>query len=1386
MSINLGSATAYLEVNSDKFIKGLDEAKYKAQGFSDKTSTAFSKMASAANTLGTAGSKLTRSVTLPIVGIGAAMVKTASDFEQGMANINAVSDMTGKEFETVRQKALELGRTTEWSATQAAGAFELLAKAGWSTEQMLAGVEGTMSLATAGEMDLEAATDLTVSAINQFGLAAEDAGFVADVLAQAANASAIDVADVGEAFKYVGPLAGSLGLSLEEVGGALAIMGQNGIKGSQAGTALNNVLSRMLKPTDEVAKVMEEYNLSLVNADGSMKSMYEIMDMLRSNLSGLTEEQLGQVSVTLAGQRGMAALNSIIGTSAEEYDRLTAAMKDTAGVAQEVAAKKLDSLQGKLKLLKSAVEGAAIAFGNVLVPMVTDLVQKLTLLFEWLGELNPQLQKMIVKIAMVVAAIGPLLLVMSALINSVITCTMAFKSIGSGITSGIKFISGFITVMRSATTVAEANAIATTVSGTAAQTAGMKMGAAATKVLAFAAAHKVATTAMLGVIGILAGLAIAFVKSGMSVDELGNKIIEFIGKAGEMASTIGTVIAGVAQAIVSQMPIILQTLSGVFTSIATTVGQMLPQIMASLMQLLPVLLPTIIQLITNLLLTVIQTITNNLPMIIQTITNIIVLIIQTVSTMLPQFILMVVNILTQIINAIVTNLPMIIQAIVSVINQLVTALVGMLPTLITGATQLFMGIVNSLSSILPVLIEGVLTLILAVISNLVQAIPSLIDAGIQLFMALIEAIPVIIDALIGALPEIITAIIDGLITAIPLLIEAAIQLFMAIVQAIPQIIGALVSALPQIISTIVKALINAAPSIFNAAKTALTSIVKAIPTILGAAFRGIVSVGKNIVKGLWKGISGLKDWVIRKVKGLGKSILNGLADALGISSPSKITTAYGKYLVEGLTKGMKNKAVREDAKKTAKTIGKELTTVMAEAMDVDAVKSSLEKINDALAKHKEKVIDTLKSNKKDYKSEIKALKTTIKEREKAGKSTSEQEKKLKKLEKAQKKNNKALTSAQKKYKATQEKINDYNKKITAQATKMETLSEKIDDAKDKLKTLQEQYDNYASNVQDTFNRLANVTGIEHFEEVVQRIYDADGNWREETVKQYKTAQDFVDQMKDKVRVAQEFQKQIQDLAAKGLNQTAIDQIIALGAEEGTDFAKALLDGLDSESVKSINDSYKAIDNIGASLGGELADKWYGAGVESAKGLLAGLESQYKDLEAYMKKLADALAGQVKKQLKISSPSKVMKALGINTVEGLEEGIDKESKNAVGSMADVIDKLMGAAGNGDLSSALGNTFRSLIDWVGLLDDSLSRTLDMLVDKLSLVSELAVDGGRGNFAIAGSSGKGVNGYGGQVTTNNEGGDTYVFNSPKQMSPEDQARAMRRERRKRELGF
>lgn len=392
MSYDLGTARGVIELEYNG--RGVQQASQDVGSLTDKNSQAGAGLNKMANVAGAAGLAIAAGL-----GVG---VNAAANFEQRMSAIAAVSGATGPQLDALRQKALDLGKDTSFSADESAIAMEELVKAGLSVDDVLNGAaDATVALAAAGEVDLPTAATIASNAMNQFGLKAGDMPGVADAIAGAANASAISVEDFGQSLSQVGAVANLTGTSFDDTATAIALMGNAGIKGSDAGTSLKTMLTRLNPSTEKASNLMQDLGIitkdgsnRFFDAQGNMKSLADVSGVLQGALKGQTKEQKLATLSTLFGSDAIRGASVLADQGAAGFNKMGKAMSKV--TAAEVAAKRMDNFKGSLEELKGSLETAGIVLGSILLPIIRKIVDGLTGLLNKFLELSPGMQKAVV------------------------------------------------------------------------------------------------------------------------------------------------------------------------------------------------------------------------------------------------------------------------------------------------------------------------------------------------------------------------------------------------------------------------------------------------------------------------------------------------------------------------------------------------------------------------------------------------------------------------------------------------------------------------------------------------------------------------------------------------------------------------------------------------------------------------------------------------------------------------------------------------------------------------------------------------------------------------------------------------------------------------------
>ncbi|MFA5379486.1 MAG: phage tail tape measure protein [Dehalococcoidia bacterium] len=373
------------------------------------------------------GKNLSMSVTAPILAIGTASVYVAAEFDDSMRQVQATSGATGAEFDALREQARQLGADTAFSATEAAEGMNYLAAAGFDANQVMAAMPGMLSLASAGSVELGEAASIASSILNGFGLEAEEAGRVADVLAKSAAATNAGVTDMGEAMSYVAPVAKSTGLSLEEVAAAVGVLSNAGIQGSMAGTTLRGAISSLLTPTDDAQEALDRLGVVVKDSSGNMLPLNEIIGQFEK--SGLNAAD----AMTIFGDRAGPGMLALVQKGQSGLIDLTTTLENSEGAATAMAETMESGPGGAFRTLEGSMEDLAITFGDTLIPAIMPFIDLLKDLANWLSSLDKNTLTIIVTVAAFAAAVGPVLIVLGMLISSIGTIITIIPVLGAAL-----------------------------------------------------------------------------------------------------------------------------------------------------------------------------------------------------------------------------------------------------------------------------------------------------------------------------------------------------------------------------------------------------------------------------------------------------------------------------------------------------------------------------------------------------------------------------------------------------------------------------------------------------------------------------------------------------------------------------------------------------------------------------------------------------------------------------------------------------------------------------------------------------------------------------------------------------------------------------------------
>lgn len=950
MSVNMGQAIGYLDLDTSKFKSGFKSALADLKTFQSQTATSKDKLAAFSSAATSTGRSLTKGLTVPIAGIGAAAVAVTAKFDAGMSKVQAISGATSGEMEKLRAKAKEMGAQTKFSATESAEAFNYMAMAGWKTNDMLDGIEGIMNLAAASGEDLATTSDIVTDALTAFGLSAEDSTHFADVLAAASSNANTNVSMMGETFKYVAPVAGALGFNVEDVSTAIGLMANSGIKGSQAGTALRNIFTRMVKPTKESAKVMEDLGISVTDSSGQMKDFDTIMGDLRKGFAGLSEAEKAQAASALAGQYGMSGLLAIVNSSDKDFNKLKDAIYNADGASQEMAETMMDNLPGAITLAKSALEGLGIRIGEVITPAVTKVVRVFTSFISWLSQASDGAVRFAVGMGIILASIGPVLLITGTLTRNVLTLIEAYNML-SKVMAG-KTVTGFIKAAA-----AKAKDAAMTVADTVANLryqASLQGGmgvisGAISKVLALAAAHKFAAGAALGIVGAVIGLIVYMKRTGTSVDELKDKVMNMFNNLVEqfpqIMETVTRVISSFVAAIPDMFDKIVQQVPQVMSMVvqaAAGIVQQIPSILASALTTIGTIITTGLSNLKTALPEIAKWWANDMPQLISVGSDMLVNIINGFAEALPELINTGSDIMVQMIDEFFAQAPKFIEAGMQIVLALVQGVIAAMPQLVSAMSKILtdnlgpilsqivnvmMAIANSIITNLPVILQALVTIITALVKAIADNAPTIIAAALKLMISLATGILQALPQIIVAAAKIAAALIQAILAIVGAMIGAGVKILQALWSGIQSWASTLTSKVKGVGKRIMRAIVsgignllsigrkwimglwNGIKSRFSKATSGVRSFARGLPRAVKGAIGSLFSAGSNFIQGLWNGMSSRIGSVISNLRSKLSTVAGLARKIFRLGSPSKLMFQYGVWFMEGLENGI-DKAYR--------------------------------------------------------------------------------------------------------------------------------------------------------------------------------------------------------------------------------------------------------------------------------------------------------------------------------------------------------------------------------------------------------------------------------------------------------------------------------------------
>ena len=360
-----------LAIKDTAYKQGLKDAEGNASSSTSKIGGAFKTVGKVAKTAMAAGSAAAVAFTKTSIDSG-------MNFDTAMSQVAATMGTTVDKIGNVEAKAEEMGRTTKYTATEAAEGMNILAQAGLSADEQISGIGTVLNLASAGAMSLEESASYTAGAVKGFGDSMGNASYYADLMAKGATLANTDVRGLGEAFSGSAATAKNYGQAADSVTLSLLRLAEQNVTGSEASTALNRAMADLYTPTDDASKALNQLGVSAYEANGEAKDFNDLVDELNGSLQGMTAEQKNNALATIFTTQGLQAFNKMTASSDATVQKFWKGIQDSSGSASQQAATQLDNLKGDITLLSSATEGLELGFYNTFSGTIRGAIKGIT------------------------------------------------------------------------------------------------------------------------------------------------------------------------------------------------------------------------------------------------------------------------------------------------------------------------------------------------------------------------------------------------------------------------------------------------------------------------------------------------------------------------------------------------------------------------------------------------------------------------------------------------------------------------------------------------------------------------------------------------------------------------------------------------------------------------------------------------------------------------------------------------------------------------------------------------------------------------------------------------------------------------------------------------
>ena len=700
-------------VETEQDLKNLETQANQSATAVQKIAATGEKLKNVGDNISSAGQKLLP-VTAGVTALGTASVTTAANFESSMSQVQATMGITKDAMSTVNGQSVntmdtlsklakKMGAETAFSASECAEALNYLALAGYDTQQMCDTLPTVLNLAAAGDIALADASDMVTDAMSALGMGVDEAETMVDQMAKTASTTNTSVAQLGEGILTIGATAKSINGGTAELNTALGILANNGIKGAEGGTHLRNIILSLQNPTDKAAAQMEALGISVYDSEGNMRSMNDILGDLNKSMDGMTSAEKSNIIGTIFNKTDLSSVNALLANTGETWDSLQKSITESGGAAQQMADTQLDNLQGQITILKSALEGLAISFGELLMPAIKQIVGWVQKFVDWLNGLSEGTKKTVVTIALLAAALGPVLIVIGKVISAVGT-----------IMTVVPKIAGVINTVKGAFAALNATMLANPI------------------VLIIAA---------------IAALVAAFIYLWNNCDGFRQFWIDLWENVKQVAITVWNAIKEFFSQVWDAIKTIFSTVFEVIKTLVTTYFNLYKTIIETVFNVIKTVITTIWEAIKG----VFTTVFNVIKTLVTTYFNIYKTIIQTVLTIIQTVITTVWNTIKTVITTVLNAIKTIFSTVWNAIKTIISAVVSGIKGLITGD---FTAVKNSITTIMNTIKSTITTIWNTIRSTISTVLGAIKGAVTSVFNGIVNAVK-------GAMGNVLNAVKTG-------------------------------------------------------------------------------------------------------------------------------------------------------------------------------------------------------------------------------------------------------------------------------------------------------------------------------------------------------------------------------------------------------------------------------------------------------------------------------------------------------------------------------------------------------------------------------------------------------------------------------------------------